>query len=137
MAAMTPGAFLQLAEKVDADEKTGEMQMLEESRREIRKSVSEEAHGVSRLRQSFSVFWYYYIYDSIATGVRFVHLAFIFLPVILTVPAVWLGRKVNDRNGLRTGTLWWYGFLVKAMERAGPAFIKVCSSARTWLLSSY
>ncbi|RMJ26887.1 Ubiquinone biosynthesis protein [Aspergillus sp. HF37] len=125
MATMTPAAFLQIAEDGDGHEKAGEKRMLEESRREVRKSVAEDARGVSRLRQSLSVFWYCYIYDPVATGFRFVYLAFLFLPVIVTVPAVWLGRKVKDRNGLRTGTLWWYGFLVQAMERAGPAFIKL------------
>lgn len=128
MATMTPAAFLQLAEEGDGGRKTGEKLMLEESRNEVRKSVAEDARGVSRLRQSLSVFWTCYVYDPIATGVRFAHLAFIFLPVILTAPAVWLGRKVKDRNGLRTGTLWWYGFLVQAMERAGPAFIKVLAA---------
>lgn len=124
-AALTPGAFLKLAKNGDDDEKTGEMQMLEVSRQEVRKTVAENARGVAKLRQSLFVFWYCYIYEPIATGFRFVHLAIIFLPVIVTLPAIWLGPKVKDRNGQRTGTLWWYGFLVKSMERAGPAFIKV------------
>ena len=124
-AALTPGAFLKLAKSGDDDEKTGEMQMLEISRQEIRKTVAENARGLTKLRQSLYVFWYCYIYEPVATGLRFVHLAIIFLPVIVTLPAVWLGPKIKDRNGQRTGTLWWYGFLVKSMERAGPAFIKV------------
>lgn len=125
IAALTPGAFLELAEKGDGHEGTGEKMMLEISRKEVQKGVPEEARGVSRLRQSLFVIWYCYIYDPIATGVRFVHLAIIFLPVILTAPAVWLGKRDKSRNGLRAGTLWWYGFLVNSMERAGPAFIKV------------
>jgi aarF domain-containing kinase len=57
------------------------------------------------------------------------HLAIIFIPVVAAVPAIWIGRKVQDHDNARTGTLWWYRFLVKAMERAGPAFIKVSSPA--------
>ncbi|KAL4888544.1 ABC1 family-domain-containing protein [Aspergillus ambiguus] len=125
LASLSPGAFLQLAENGDGGEKTGEMQMLEVSRQEIRKTVAEDARGLTRVGQTLFVFWYYYIYDPIATGFRFVHLAVVFLPVILTIPAVWLGRRVQDRKGVRTGTLWWYRFLVRSMERAGPAFIKL------------
>lgn len=125
MAALAPASFLKLAEDSGDPEKTGEMQMLEVSREEIRKTVSKEARGFSRFYQSLSVFWYYYVYDPIATGFRFVHLAVIFIPVIVTFPAIWIGRRIGDRNNTRSGTLWWYRFLVKAMERAGPAFIKV------------
>ncbi|KAB8070037.1 hypothetical protein BDV29DRAFT_181577 [Aspergillus leporis] len=125
LSSLTPGAFLKLAEESDGNEKTGEMQMLEVSRREIRKSVAGDARGISRLGQSLFVFWYYYIYDPIATGFRFVHLVAVFLPLILTVPLVWFGKRIKDRKGARSGTLWWYRFLVRSMERAGPAFIKL------------
>lgn len=125
LATLTPGAFLELAEEGDGNGKTGEMQMLEISRQEIRKSVEEDARGLTRLRQCLSVWWFCYIYDPIATGFRFIHLVVIFMPVILTFPAVWLGKRLEDRSGERTGTLWWFRFLVRSMERAGPAFIKV------------
>jgi aarF domain-containing kinase len=118
-----------LAEKGDQD-KTGEMQMLEVSRQEIRKSVSEDARGLTKLCQELFVFWYCYIYDPIATGFRFVHLAIVFIPVIITVPVIWCGRRLHDGKGERAGAIWWYGFLVRSMERAGPAFIKV-SAHRT------
>lgn len=125
MAALAPSAFLKLAEESDGGERTGEMQMLEASREEIRKTVPEDARGIVRLCQSLRLFWYYYVYDPIATGFRFVHLAVIFIPVVVTVPAIWIGRRVEGSNGALTGTIWWYRFLVNAMERAGPAFIKV------------
>ncbi|KAJ5096235.1 hypothetical protein NUU61_005591 [Penicillium alfredii] len=125
MATLAPSAFLKLAEDASDHEMTGEMQMLEASRKEIRKVVPANARGLARLGQSLWVFWYCYIYDPIATGFRFIHLAVIFLPVIATVPAIWVGRRLQNQNGTRTGTLWWYQFLVKAMERAGPAFIKL------------
>ncbi|KAG0156509.1 hypothetical protein PDIDSM_3688 [Penicillium digitatum] len=125
MTTLAPAAFLKLAEGNDGHDKTGEMQMLEASREEVRKTVSPDAQGVSKLCQTLWIYFYYYVYDPIATGLRFVHLVVIFIPVVATVPAIWLGRKVQDRDGARSGTLWWYRFLVKAMERAGPAFIKL------------
>ncbi|GAA87250.1 ubiquinone biosynthesis protein [Aspergillus luchuensis IFO 4308] len=120
------GAFLQLAEDGDDDNgKTGEMQMLEVSRQEVRKTVDDDARGLKRIWQTLYVFTYCYIYDPIATGFRFVHLVIIFLPVILTAPTICFGKQLKDREGIRTGTLWWYRFLVRSMERAGPAFIKL------------
>jgi aarF domain-containing kinase len=125
MTTLGPAAFLKLAEENDGKDKTAEMQMLEVSREEVRKTVSPDAQGVSKLCQTLWVYFYYYVYDPIATGFRFVHLAIIFIPVVVTVPAIWIGRRVREHDGARSGTLWWYRFLVKAMERAGPAFIKV------------
>jgi aarF domain-containing kinase len=125
MSTLGPAAFLKLAEENDGKDKTAEMQMLEASREEVRKTVSPDAQGISKLCQTLWVCFYHYIYDPIATGLRFVHLAIIFVPVVVTVPAIWIGRNVQEHNGARSGTLWWYRFLVKAMERAGPAFIKV------------
>lgn len=126
MAALAPGAFLKLAENSDDHDRTSELNMLEASRYEVRKVVSPDARGLTKLCQSLYVFWYCYVYDPIATGFRFLHLVVIFMPVIVTVPMIWLGRSVESQNSARSGTLWWYRFLVKAMERAGPAFIKVC-----------
>ncbi|KAJ5990914.1 hypothetical protein N7499_011462 [Penicillium canescens] len=125
MTALAPVAFLKLAEDNDGQGKTAEMQMLEASREEVRKTVSPDAQGLSKLCQTIWVYFYYYVYDPIATGFRFMHLAIIFIPVVAAVPAIWIGRKVQDHDSARTGTLWWYRFLVKAMERAGPAFIKL------------
>jgi len=125
LAALTPGAFLELAEEGDSSDKTGELHMLEASRAEVRTGVSKDARGLKRLRQQLFVLWYCYIYDPIATGFRFVHLVFIFMPVILTFPVAWFGNRLEDRGGERAGTVWWFQFLVRAMERAGPAFIKV------------
>jgi hypothetical protein len=121
---MAPGAFVQLAENKE-DGKTGERTMLEASRQEIKDDILEKTQGTLGLESPALACWTYYIYDTIATGFRFVHLVVIFLPVILTAPTIWLGKRIKDRDGTRTGTLWWYRFLVRAMERAGPAFIKV------------
>ncbi|KAL4877269.1 hypothetical protein BJY04DRAFT_198454 [Aspergillus karnatakaensis] len=123
-AALAPAAFVKLAETEHHDT-TAERAMLEASRQEIREDRLERTEGLLGIKSPVLAHWVYYIYDTIATGFRFVHLVAIFLPVILTAPTIWLGRRVKDREGSRTGTLWWYGFLVRAMERAGPAFIKL------------
>lgn len=123
IAALAPGAFVELAE-TNEDDKTGEKLMLEASRQEIRDDILEQTEVRIGIGGPVLAYWAYYAYDTIATGLRFVHLVFIFLPVILTAPTIWLGRRIKNNDGARTGTLWWYSFLVKAMERAGPAFIK-------------
>lgn len=124
-AALSPAAFMDLAGKQNGEHETGEMRMLEASRDEIKKTVSENARGFARIRREIYVFLFNYIYEPIATGVRFFHLVIIFLPVLATVPVIWCGRRNPNRDGQRSGTLWWFDFLVCSMERAGPAFIKV------------
>jgi aarF domain-containing kinase len=122
---------VQLSQKDNAGtEQTSETRMLEVSREEIKKKVDENDRGMRRVRHQIVLFLDLYVWEPICTGIRFVHLVFIFVPVILTVPAIWLGRRQRDRDNERSGTLWWYGFLVKAMEWAGPAFIKVRSFPR-------
>ncbi|KAL5044443.1 hypothetical protein BDW71DRAFT_185981 [Aspergillus fruticulosus] len=122
--ALVPGAFVKIAETED-DGKTGEKLMLEASRREFREDVLGKTEERIGLGGPVLAYWAYYVYDTIATGFRFLHLVAIFLPLILTAPTIWLGRRIKDNDGARTGTLWWYNFLVRAMERAGPAFIKL------------
>lgn len=101
--------------------------MLAASREEIEKKLSDDEHGFSRFRHSITLFLDVYLWEPVCTGLRFLHLVFIFVPVFLTVPAIWLGPRIQERDNERSGTLWWYRFLVKSMERAGPAFIKVQS----------
>lgn len=76
-----------------------------------------------------------YILEPLSTTLRFVHLACIFLPVIIAAPVLLLEyidsgrdkrrgyRKRQDNE--RGTTRWWYRLLVAQMERAGPTFIKV------------
>jgi len=100
--------------------------MLEASRDEIAKKVDDGVRGLSRVRHSIIYFADVYVWEPLCTGLRFLHLVIIFVPVIVSVPAIWVGRRVREKDNERSGTLWWYWFLVKSMERAGPAFIKVC-----------
>lgn len=99
--------------------------MLEASRKEIEKSKDETNQGLTRLRNNIVYYLDVYLIEPVCTGIRFLHLVVIFVPVILAVPAIWIGSRQPNRDNERTGTLWWYGFLVQAMEWSGPAFIKV------------
>lgn len=128
-AALGAAAFVQLADKDAPDatheEGTVEQRMLQVSRAEIAKELNDDDHGIVRFGKSIVLFLDLYIREPFATGLRFIQLAFIFVPVLVSVPIIWFGRRHPERDNERTGTLWWYEFLVKSMEWAGPAFIKL------------
>ncbi|KAH8200348.1 hypothetical protein TruAng_005501 [Truncatella angustata] len=124
--ALGTAAFVRLAEKDnEGTESTSEERMLQASRDEIEKSRDESSDFLTRFRHNVVYYIDVYFWEPICTGVRFLHLVTIFVPVILAVPAIWIGSRQPDRDNERTGTLWWYRFLVQAMEWAGPAFIKL------------
>jgi aarF domain-containing kinase len=128
--ALTPAAFFGIMASSDENkdsDKTGEELMLEQSRAELAEAVPSAISGSSKYRRKIYFFIDEYFWEPICTGFRFLHLVVIFVPVILTIPAIWIGERVKDRDDERSGTLWWYGFLVSSMERAGAAFIKVSS----------
>lgn len=129
--ALGTAAFVELSEDRDAGPgQTGEKRMLEASRAEISKKLDDDDRGFSRLRHGIVLFLDVYIWEPLCTGFRFLHLAVIFVPVLFAVPIIWLGKRQKDHDNERTGALWWYNFLVKGMEWAGPAFIKVRSLGR-------
>lgn len=99
--------------------------MLEASRKELAEQVPEYLQGSRHIRRAIWRFLDTWIVEPIATGLRLFHLMVIFVPVIITVPAIWIGSRQKDKDDERSGTIWWYGFLVSSMERAGAAFIKV------------
>jgi aarF domain-containing kinase len=99
--------------------------MLEASRKELSEQVPEFIQSSKKYRRGIYFFVDSYMVEPIATGLRFLHLVIIFVPVIVSIPAIWLGNRQLDRGNERSGTLWWYGFLVRSMERSGAAFIKV------------
>jgi aarF domain-containing kinase len=125
LSALTPAAFVKISEEDYHDGKTGEDHMLEASRDELRKEIPENIHGIRRVWRRIVLIFDQYVFEPIATGFRFLHLVIIFVPVIICVPAIWVGRRNKERDNERWGTLWWYSFLVHSMERAGPAFIKL------------
>jgi hypothetical protein len=121
-----PLAFVGIAnEKSGNGEQTHEEAMLEASRKELDEQVPKALKNSSKYRRGIYFFVEDYIIEPIATGLRFLHLVIIFVPVIVTIPAIWLGQRLADKDNERSGTIWWYGFLVSSMERAGAAFIKV------------
>lgn len=68
------------------------------------------------------------IWEPIRTATRFIHLAVLFVPVIVMMPMLLVGAPEAELQGDRWGAVWWYGLLVARMEAAGPTFIKVRSS---------
>ncbi|KAI1488311.1 hypothetical protein F5X96DRAFT_685579 [Biscogniauxia mediterranea] len=126
--AVGTAAFVKLSEKDNGGtEYTAEARMLQASREELKlkKKVDHDVGRFSRFRRTVIIYLDLYLWEPLCTGFRFCHLFLIFVPVILTVPAIWLGRRQRHRDNERSGTLWWYNFLVSSMETAGPAFIKL------------
>ncbi|KAG8834564.1 hypothetical protein FRC17_008398 [Serendipita sp. 399] len=70
-----------------------------------------------------------YIFSPLRTGLRFLHLVFIFSPVIITAPMLYLGVPESKHGGERWGAIWWYDMLTKRMQAAGPTFIKLAQWA--------
>lgn len=66
-----------------------------------------------------------FIWEPILTTRRFIHLFCLFVPVIITMPMLLVGSPDKQLQGDRWGAVWWYNFLVKRMQAAGPTFIKV------------
>ena len=122
---LSPAAFVALSEEENGDGKTPEEHMLEASRAEIAKEIPEDIYGVKRIWRTIYLGVDLYIWEPIATTFRFLHLFVIFIPVLATIPVIWIGGRRRDKDDERSGTIWWYSFLVHSMERAGPAFIKV------------
>lgn len=118
---------LTLDTRVASLEKTTEQLMLEESERErlASRKPSPDQPLILRILKRARLLVIECIIEPIATGLRFVHLVVIFVPVILAIPLACAGPRRPDRSNERIGTIWWYSFLIKSMERAGPTFIKV------------
>lgn len=97
----------------------------EEERRAQTYGINKDRSIFYRLFRNVKVSFVRYIFEPIATGLRFIQLVVIFIPVLATIPIIFIGPKVPDCDNERSGTLWWYRFLVRQMERAGATFIKV------------
>lgn len=75
--------------------------------------------------QRISALFVEHIWEPILTARRFVHLFFLFIPVILSSPMLLVGSPDEKLQGDKWGAVWWYDYLVAQMDRAGPTFIKV------------
>jgi aarF domain-containing kinase len=103
----------------------------EEERRVQKYGVNKDRSIFFRFFRSIKVTFLKFIYEPIATGLRFIQLVAIFVPVFATIPVIFIGSRDPKRDNDRSGTLWWYSFLVSSMERAGPTFIKVVFAIAT------
>ena len=88
------------------------------------------------------------ILEPLLTARRFLYLCFLFVPVLVSAPMLLIGApgsgepkrkraavksdrrlkrrsKLGGHKGERWGAVWWYGFMVRQMQKAGPTFIKV------------
>lgn len=128
---LSPAAFVALSEEDTGDGKTPEDHMLEASRAEIAKELPNDVQGLRRAWRGLCLFVNVAIVEPLATTFRFLHLVIIFVPVIITIPVIWFGPRRKAHYNERLWTLWWYSYLVRSMERAGPAFIKVVYAFRS------
>lgn len=127
------------ASKNDTEEDDSTLEQLlldtsEEERRAQSYGVNPERSIFYRFFKHLKIVFIRYIYEPIATGIRFIQLLIIFVPVFATIPLIFIGSRDPQHDNERTGTLWWYAFLVNQMERAGPTFIKVVSCCMTLLM---
>lgn len=66
-----------------------------------------------------------WVVDPLVTVVRFVELTSIFLPVLLSAPMCWFGRRGKGEDASRAGARWWFRYLRWLAEIAGASFIKL------------
>lgn len=94
----------------------------------MKTQIVQDAHTPSfwkRLKQQLEDMLEDYVLHPVLTIWRFGVLAVIFLPLIITIPAVFMGQRIPELHDERSGTIWWYSLLVRHMELAGPTFIKL------------
>ncbi|KAL9934522.1 hypothetical protein V8E36_006297 [Tilletia maclaganii] len=107
---------------------------------EEKEAQSAKRNPIVRLFMRIHAFLRTHIIEPVGTGKRFLVLVFLFAPVILTMPMLFVGRRreggrrrgrrvAKREEGQRWGAMWWFSFLVKQMERAGPTFIKLAQWA--------
>ncbi|KAF9225428.1 ABC1-domain-containing protein [Gyrodon lividus] len=72
-----------------------------------------------------------YLWEPLLTARRFIHLSYLFVPVIITMPILLVGNPEKRLQGDRWGAVWWYDFLVASMQAAGPTFTKLAQWAAT------
>ncbi|KAI9019764.1 ABC1 family-domain-containing protein [Hyaloraphidium curvatum] len=80
---------------------------------------------------SLSFFFLKVVPEAVKTVLRAIYLSIVFLPPLVTIPAIFFGRKCPEFDSERAGALWWYDLLVRCMEIAGATFIKLAQWAST------
>jgi aarF domain-containing kinase len=66
-----------------------------------------------------------YIIEPIITIGRFFELAFMFIPIFITIPFSYLGRRQPHCSNEKKGALLWYKLIRWTLENAGASFIKL------------
>lgn len=123
--------------KPDSRGDTFEMGLYMSSQQEIKERIIEaRARKLERCRNIFTLYskkLFFIIKDNVIepifTVLRFLELSAIFIPVLLVYPVSFFGKHLavdGDEKILETrGSLLWYTILRKALEWAGPSFIKL------------
>ncbi|KAF8981443.1 hypothetical protein BGZ46_002825 [Entomortierella lignicola] len=132
-AVVTQGGLSFLAPRISLDAKNTSGHYLSDARSAqpipyVKTEIVRKAQNPSfwrRLKQYLEDMLEDYILHPILTIWRFGVLAVIFLPLIVTSPALFMGERNKDLDDERSGAIWWYNLLVRHMEMAGPTFIKL------------
>ncbi|KAG5418696.1 hypothetical protein I9W82_003414 [Candida metapsilosis] len=92
-----------------------------------RKSKTQHPSFLVRTLYRTAFFLQDYLIDPVVTFTRFIELSCLFLPVLLSSPICWFGRKHRNADGVmvRTGATLWYRYLRWSAEQAGASFIKL------------
>ncbi|KAK8440546.1 hypothetical protein B9J08_03654 [Candidozyma auris] len=91
-----------------------------------RREKTTKGNAIVRSYYHISFFVIDYLIDPIKTIIRFVELTTIFMPVLLSSPMCWFGKK-DRKTGehVRSGAKLWFRYLRWASEVAGASFIKL------------
>lgn len=93
---------------------------------EARKKKTTKGPMIFRLFFKIKFFLTDYVWDPVKTISRFLELSAFFLPVLLSSPICWFGRREqNNGNNLRSGAKIWFKYLRWTAEMAGASFIKL------------
>lgn len=66
-----------------------------------------------------------YVLEPLVTVGRFFELTIIFLPIIITIPISWFGKRDPNKGNIRSGSIFWFKVLRFSLESAGASFIKL------------
>ncbi|OMJ28602.1 ABC1 family protein, partial [Smittium culicis] len=72
-----------------------------------------------------------YVQEPIMTLVRFGRLVGYFAPIIITLPMILFGTRVQSKDNELSGAIWWYKLVCRQMSLAGPTFVKLSQWAST------
>ncbi|KAG7862970.1 hypothetical protein KL939_000289 [Ogataea angusta] len=113
---------------VDPQQPTYEMGLYVASQKELEKE-SNEIRREQKSRKYTGWFYYIkywlldYVWEPVITVTRFVELTSLFIPMFVTYPIVFFGKR--NKEGDTSGALLWYRLVRHLAELAGASFIKL------------